>query len=269
MKIGIVGITGRMGRAIANLAINNEITDLVCGITRPDDDLIGKDIGVIMALDNIGVNVSSDFEELFIKSDVVIDFSTPEITLKCAELARKYKKNLVSGTTGLNEEQKQQLSKYAQGTVIVWSSNMSVGINLLFNLSQDIASILHDDYDAEILEMHHNKKVDAPSGTALSLGEAVATGRGLDFGEVNRKTRDGIVGARQKNEIGFASLRGGDVIGDHTVIFASNGDRIEISHKASNRDIYAKGAIRAAIWSIGKEDGFYSMRDVISSNNNL
>jgi 4-hydroxy-tetrahydrodipicolinate reductase len=264
MKIGIVGITGRMGNAIARLAIDNEITDLSYGLTRSDDPLIGKDIGQILSLDEVGIKISDSFEDLFDKSDVIIDFSTPEVTLQCAKLAKKYKKNLVSGTTGLNEEQKQQLAKYAQDTIIVWSSNMSVGVNLLFNLSQEIASILRDDYDAEILEMHHNKKVDAPSGTALSLGEAVATGRGLDFGEVSRKTRDGIIGVRQKNEIGFASLRGGDVIGDHTVIFASDGDRIEISHKASSRDIYAKGAIRAAIWSVGKDNGFYSMRDVIS-----
>lgn len=265
MKIGIIGVTGRMGRAIAKLAIENPMTDVVGGIAKSDDILIGKDIGEIIGLEKIGAVVSSNIEELFKNAEVVIDFSAPEITLKCANLASKYNKVLVSGTTGLNDEEKQILAKEANNCVIIWSSNMSVGVNLLFNLSQEVAAILHDDYDVEILEMHHNQKVDAPSGTALSLGEAVAKGRGLDFGEVSRKTRDGIVGKREKNEIGFASLRGGDVIGDHTVIFAGNGERIELTHKASNRDIYARGAIRAAIWSQGKKNGFYSMRDVISS----
>lgn len=265
MKVGIVGVTGRMGRAVAKLVNENAITDVSYGITKSDDQLIGKDVGEILGLDKIGANIGDDFEELFKSSDVVIDFSTPQITLKCAKLAVKHKKTLISGTTGLTENEKQTLGKLAQDTVIIWSSNMSIGVNLLFNLSQEVAAILHDDYDVEILEMHHNQKVDAPSGTALSLGEAVAKGRGLDFGEVSRKTRDGIIGKRDKNEIGFASLRGGDVIGDHTVIFAGNGERIELAHKASNREIYARGAIRAAIWSDGKTNGFYSMRDVISS----
>ncbi len=263
MKIGIVGITGRMGKSVARLVIENEITDVAGGITKSDDELLGKDIGQILGLEKLGVEISDDLDDLFQKSDVIIDFSTPDITLSCANLAAKHKKTLVSGTTGLKEEEKQKLVKSANDTVIIWSSNMSIGINLLFNLSQEVAQILHDDYDVEILEMHHNQKVDAPSGTALSLGEAVAKGRNLDFGEVSRKTRDGIIGKREKNEIGFASLRGGDVIGDHSVIFAGNGERIELTHKASNRDIYARGAIRAAIWSQGKDNGFYSIRDVI------
>ena len=264
MKVGIVGITGRMGQSVARMVIENNITDVVCGVTKSDDPLIGKDIGNILGLEDINVNVSSDFDELFKNSEVVIDFSSPQITLKCAALASKYKTALISGTTGLTESEKQQIANLAQDTVIVWSSNMSIGINLLFNLSQQVASILHSDYDVEILEMHHNQKVDAPSGTALSLGESVAKGRGLDFGEVSRKTRDGIIGKRGQNEIGFASLRGGDVIGDHTVIFAGDGERIELTHKASNRNIYAKGALRAAIWSEGQKNGFYSMKDVIS-----
>ena len=140
---------------------------------------------------------------------------------------------------------------------------MSIGINLLMNLAEEVAKTLHSDFDAEILEMHHRNKVDSPSGTALSLGKAVAKGRGLDFGEVSRKTRDGIIGKRSDNEIGFAALRGGDVIGDHTVIFAGPGERIELTHKASNRDIYANGALRAAVWSVDKDRGFYTMQDVL------
>jgi 4-hydroxy-tetrahydrodipicolinate reductase len=140
---------------------------------------------------------------------------------------------------------------------------MSIGVNLLMNLAEQVAQTLHSDYDAEIFEMHHRDKIDAPSGTALCLGEAVAKGRGLNFGEVSRKSRDGIIGKRETNEIGFCALRGGDVIGDHSVIFAGNGERIELTHKASNRDIYAAGALRAAIWSNGKPQGFYSMQDVL------
>jgi 4-hydroxy-tetrahydrodipicolinate reductase len=263
MKIGIVGITGRMGRSVARLVIDNDITDISGAIAKAGDTLIGQDVGEILGQKKINIKISDDFEELFIKSDVIIDFSAPDIAIKCAKLAAKYKKTLVSGTTGLNAKQKEELAKLANDTVIIWSSNMSIGVNLLFSLSEDISRILNDGYDVEILEMHHNKKVDAPSGTALSLGEAVAKGRGYDFGEVSRRTRDGIIGPRQKGEIGFASLRGGDVIGDHTVIFAGSGERLEISHKASNRDIYAHGAIRASIWSEGKANGLYSMKDVI------
>ncbi len=267
MKIGITGINGRMGKTIVKSLGENEFTDLAFGSVRKGSSLIGKDIGEIVGFDKNGILASDDLEQMFDKCDAVIDFSSPELTLECAKLAAKHKKILVSGTTGITESQKQQLAGFSANCVIIWSSNMSIGVNLLINLSEKVAKILHNDYDAEIFEMHHNNKVDAPSGTALSLGEAIAKGRGLNFGEVCRKTRDGIIGKREKNEIGFSSLRGGDVIGDHTVIFAGIGERIELSHKASNRDIYARGAIRAAIWGSGKKNNqgnrLYSMRDVL------
>lgn len=263
MKIGIIGISGKMGRACVRAVFENELTDVAGGLVRSDSNLKGKDIGEAVGLEKVGVVASDNLEELFQNSDAVIDFSNPALTLESAKLASKHKKILVSGTTGFTEAQKQQLASYAVEAQIVWSANMSVGVNLLIALSEKIAKILHDDFDAEVLEMHHREKIDAPSGTALALGEAIAKGRGLNFGEVSRKTREGMVGKRSKTEIGFASLRGGDVIGDHTVIFAGIGERVELSHKASNRDIYARGALRACIWASGQKPGFYSMRDVL------
>lgn len=264
MKIGVTGIAGRMGGTICNLILENNIIELGAGLEKADKNLDGKDLGEFLGKEKIGVKITSDLDKFVSNCDAIIDFSAPQLTLECAKRAAKMKKILVSGTTGFSEEEKQQLISYGEGAVIIWSSNMSIGVNLLINLAQKVAGILHDDYDAEIFEMHHRHKVDAPSGTALSLGEAVAKGRGLNFGEVSRKTRDGIVGKRQKNEIGFCALRGGDVIGDHSVIFAGEGERIELTHKASNRIIYAQGAIRAAIWGSNQKAGFYSMRDVLS-----
>ena len=187
------------------------------------------------------------------KNDVI------ELAKKCGE----QKKILVCGTTGFLENEKHQFGSHASQTVIVWSSNMSLGVNLLMNLAEKVGHILHDDFDVEIVEMHHREKTDAPSGTALSLGAAVAQGRGTTLQKSAVMARIGKDSARQKGEIGFASLRGGDVIGDHSIIFAGIGERIELTHKASNRDIFAKGALRAAIWGSAKEPGFYSMRDVL------
>jgi len=264
MKIGIIGITGRMGQSVAKAVLANDLNDISAGLVRLGSNLVGQDLGKIIGGENLGVNATDNLEELIKNSDVVIDFSNPDLSMQAAGLSSKHNKILVCGTTGLSDEQKLQLKHYAQNCVIVWSSNMSIGVNLLMNLSEQVAKILHSDYDVEIFEMHHRNKVDAPSGTALSLGEAVARGRNLNFGEVCRKTREGIVGKRAENEIGFCALRGGDVIGDHSVIFAGNGERVELVHKASNRDIYAVGAIRAAIWAEGKASGLYNMQNVLS-----
>lgn len=263
MKIGITGINGRMGTQIAQLVHKNDITEIAFGLVDKKLGLDGQTIGEITGIKDLNLKASSDIDGLFQKSDAVIDFSAPELSILCAKKAAKYGKIFICGTTGFTEKQKQHLHEAAAKTQIIYSTNMSIGINLLTNLTEKVAKILHEDYDAEIIEMHHRYKKDAPSGTALSLGEAVATGRGLNFGEVARKTRDGITGERTKSEIGFATLRGGDVIGDHSVIFAGDGERVELTHKASNRIIYAKGAIRAAIWASGQKNGLYSMRDVL------
>ncbi|MFT6105997.1 MAG: 4-hydroxy-tetrahydrodipicolinate reductase [Rickettsiales bacterium] len=263
MKIGIIGISGRMGKSVAKATLKNDLNDISSGLVRMGSDLVGKDIGKIINDEYLGVNATDNLEELVKDSEVIIDFSKPELSLQLAQLVEKYQKTMVCGTTGFSENEKDTLKNHAKNCLIIWSSNMSIGVNLLMNLAEQVARTLHSDYDAEIFEMHHRDKVDAPSGTALSLGEAVAKGRGLNFGEVSRRSRDGIIGKRVENEIGFSALRGGDVIGDHSVIFAGSGERIELTHKASNRDIYATGALRAAIWSKGKPQGFYTMQDVL------
>jgi len=264
MKIGITGITGRMGRTIATLASQDPITELSPALIRQGSGQEGVDLGEFLGFETSGVKMTSDIDQFINSCEAVIDFSSPALSLEIAAKCAAAKKVLVCGTTGFSDAEKQRFASYAKDTVIIWSSNMSLGVNLLMNLAEKVAGILHDDFDIEIVEMHHKNKVDAPSGTALSLGAAVAKGRGVDLQVVGKTTRSGKEAKREKGEIGFAALRGGDVIGDHTVIFAGDGERIELTHKASNRDIYAKGAIRAAIWGSAKQPGFYSMRDVLN-----
>lgn len=263
MKIGVTGISGRMGRVIAELVLADSIAELSSGFVRQGNNFDGMDLGEFLGQEKIGHNITSNLDHFFKSCDAIIDFSSPAFSLECAKRAAENGKILVCGTTGFSEEEKQKLAEYSKQCVIIWSSNMSVGVNLLFSLAEKVAAILRDDYDVEIVEMHHKNKVDAPSGTALSLGAAVAKGRGVDFESVARMSRVGSDAKREKGEIGFAALRGGDVIGDHTVIFASEGERIELTHKATNRNVFALGAVRAAIWGSGQKPGFYLMRDVL------
>jgi len=193
----------------------------------------------------------------------VIDFTRPEFTLELAAKAAKTKTPLISGTTGLDAKAHEKLEAFAQKIPIVWSPNMSVGVNLLMTLVARAAAILDEGYDIEVLEMHHRQKVDAPSGTALALGRAAAAGRNVDFDTYAVLSREGITGERATGTIGFATLRGGQVIGDHSVIFAGESDRIELTHKSQSRDIYAEGAVRAALWATDQAPGFYSMKDVL------
>lgn len=264
MKIGITGINGKMGRTIATAVLQDQIVELGSALVRQGSDLAGQNLGEFLGFDKSSAKITDNLNEFIQNSDAIIDFSSPALSLEVAAKCAEFKKVLVCGTTGLSEGEKQKFAAFAKSTTIIWSSNMSVGVNLLMNLVEKVAGILHDDFDAEIFEMHHKDKVDAPSGTALSLGAAVAQGRGVDLQKVGKTARSGKEAKRQKGEIGFCALRGGDVIGDHSVIFAGDGERIELTHKASNREIFAKGAIRAAIWGSGKESGFYSMRDVLS-----
>ena len=264
MKIGVSGITGRMGLTIANLVEQDAIAHLTSGLVREGSSQDKKDLGTFLGLEESGYKITSNLDEFVKSCDAVIDFTSPSLSLEIAKKCAEHKKVLVCGTTGFSDQEKQQFASYAKDAVIIWSSNMSLGVNLLLNLAEKVAGILHDDFDIEIVEMHHKNKMDAPSGTALSLGAAVAKGRDVDLQIVGKTTRSGKDAKRQKGEIGFAALRGGDVIGDHTVIFAGDGERVELTHKASNRDIFAKGAIRAAIWGSVKQAGFYSMRDVLA-----
>jgi 4-hydroxy-tetrahydrodipicolinate reductase len=264
MKIGISGITGRMGRTIASLVLQDSVVELFSALVRQNSGQENEDLGEFLGFEKSGTKMTSDLNFFVQNCDAIIDFSSPALSLEIAKKCAEFGKILVCGTTGFSDAEKQQFSSFAKEAVIIWSANMSLGINLLMNLAEKAAHVLHDDFDAEILEMHHKNKIDAPSGTALLLGAAIAQGRGVDLKTVGIMGRKGKEAKREKGEIGFAALRGGDVIGDHSVIFAGDGERIELTHKASNRDIYAKGAIRAAIWGSAKQPGFYSMRDVLN-----
>lgn len=250
-----------MGQALIRALSDHKSLKLVaCGALDAKD--------TIRALEQSGLGfatnmVSENAADLF-KANAVIDFTSPENTVVLASLAAKQKKILVSGTTGLNAKQKDALIDAGKSTQVIWSSNMSVGVNVLMALVEQTAARLGTDYDLEITEMHHKHKVDSPSGTALSLGEAAAKGRHVNLNDVAVKSRDGIVGARKVGSIGFTALRGGDVIGDHSVIFAGTGETLTLSHHAGNRDIFALGALRACEWAADKSAGFYTMRDVIA-----
>ncbi len=264
MKIAILGCAGRMGRTLLKETLDTEGCTLAGGLEPKGGLHLGTDIGVLAGEGEIGIAVTDDLETLAGAADALIDFTTPAATITAAEACARHKTVHIIGTTGLTAKQQEQLERYAKETPIVFAPNMSVGVNLLAVLAEKVAAALSaTDFDIEVLEMHHNQKVDAPSGTALLLGRAAADGRGVALSDVARYTREGNTGARKKGEIGFATLRGGDVIGDHTVMFAGAGERIELTHKASSRAIYARGALRAAKWANGKKPGLYSMKDVL------
>ncbi len=263
-KIGIVGCDGRMGQMLVREVLDTEGVALAGGVERSESDAVGRDLGELVGRGRNGLAVGLDSKTLFEQADAVIDFTAPAAAIEHARLAAETRTALVVGTTGLSAEQEAALREAAARTAVVWAPNMSVGVNVLLSLVEQVAAALDPTtYDIEIVEMHHRHKVDAPSGTALGLGRAAALGRGVKLEDVWCKSRDGHTGARPAGEIGFATLRGGDVVGDHTVIFAAEGERIEITHKASSRQIFAKGAVRAARWAHGKPPGLYSMRDVL------
>ncbi len=263
MKIGITGCAGRMGKMLLHRVLTNKECELSGGSERRESGFIGRDIGEVIGIRPLGISVTSYPFELFEASDAVLDFTAPQATIEHAKIAAETGKILIVGTTGLSTEQKELLKKCAQKTVIVAAPNMSIGINLLFSLVRQAASILDPSYDIEILEMHHRNKADAPSGTALGLGNAAAQGRETSLKDTACYERYGNTGVRPVGEIGFAALRGGDVIGDHSVIFAGSGERLELTHKASSREIFADGAIKAALWAKNKPTGLYSMQDVL------
>lgn len=263
MKIGITGISGRMGREIANLVEQDPIAQLSSGLVRQGNTFDGVDLGEFLGNEKNNRKITSNIDEFFQNCDAVIDFSSPALSLLCAQKAANYSKIMVCGTTGFSDDEKNKLVEYSKNCVIIWSSNMSVGVNLLAGLVEKVSAILREDYDIEIVEMHHRNKVDSPSGTALSLGAAAAKGRNVNLKDSGVMSRVGTNIKRKKGEIGFAALRGGDVVGDHSVIFAGDGERIELSHKASQRSVFASGAVRAAIWGSSKKSGFYMMKDVL------
>lgn len=264
LKIGIAGCAGMMGQTLIRRVISTPGVDLAAGTVRPDNKALGQEVGSLIEVSTPGLKLISDPEELVSKSDAVIDFTTPEYSLKLAELAGFYKRTLICGTTGLKDSGIAILKKYITTARIVCSPNMSIGVNLLLSLIEKVASILPpEDCDIEIDEMHHKLKVDAPSGTALTLGAAAARGRKAQLSDLRCDYQHSALGARKQGAIGFSVRRGGDVVGDHTVTFAMLGERLELAHKSSSRDIYASGAIRAALWAKNMPPGFYTMKDVL------
>ncbi len=263
LNIGVVGAGGRMGRMLVEVITTTDGGRLAAASEAGGADTLGKDAGVLAGLDPLGVAVTDDTEGLFEAVDVVVDFTAPAATAAHADLAAAHGTALVVGTTGLNGDEEARLQAAADTTAIVWAPNMSLGVNLLFALTEQVARALQDDWDIEIVEMHHKHKVDAPSGTALGLGQAAARGRGVELDDVSQRVRDGHTGARRQGDIGFATLRGGNVVGDHSVIFATEGERIELTHKVGDRAIFARGAVRAALWTRDRAPGLYSMYDVL------
>jgi 4-hydroxy-tetrahydrodipicolinate reductase len=263
VRIGVIGCGGRMGRMLVAEVYSTEGCRLGGGAEAPNSPLIGRDIGELAGIGPVGLAATSDRAALFAASDAVIDFSTPAASLAHAQLAAALGKALVIGTTGLDAEQEAAVRQAARNAPILMSANMSLGVNLLLALVERVAGRLGPDYDIEILEMHHRGKVDAPSGTALALGQAAARGRGIVLELHSARGRDGITGTRRDGDIGFASLRGGDVVGDHTVTFAGLGERLELTHRASSRQLFARGAVRAACWIVGKPPGLYGIKDVL------
>ena len=262
LKIAIAGCCGRMGQTLVKAVLATPGVVLVAGSERP-----GFDEKVVNAyLESAGCKhlfVTSNPSLLAEEADVILDFTSPESTLELAKAAAKLKRIHIVGTTGFNDVQRRELSLYAQEARIVQSGNFSIGVNLLEKLVEKTAHLLDDSYDIEIFEMHHKHKKDAPSGTALMLGEAAAKGRNVHLAEKKIVSRDGITGERQPGGIGFSVARGGDVVGVHQVMFAGTGEVIEIKHQGFSRDIYATGALRAAFWAQGQKPGLYSMKDVL------
>lgn len=266
MKIGIVGAAGRMGQMLVRQIGETEGCVVAGATEQPGSGAIGRDAGAVAGVGEAGVAITDDAASMIAGVDAVIDFTAPDASVQHAELAAQAGAAIVIGTTGMGPGHMESLQRAARHVPVFFAPNMSLGVNLLMALVERVARTLDDSYDIEIVEMHHRHKVDAPSGTALGLGRAAAAGRGVSLDEVGRLSREGHSGARPRGEIGFATLRGGDVVGDHTVCFAADGERIELTHKASGRQIYAAGAVRAALWTKGRAPGLYSMKDVLGIN---
>ena len=263
VRIGVIGCAGRRGRSNLQEGLATPGAELAGGVERPGSPALGQDLGVLIGQEPLGRLVGDDAEALIAGAQVVLEFSPPEATLANAERCARLGCAHVIGTTGLDAEQARRLRDCAARVPIVWAPNMSVGVNLLLGLVEEVARTLDPAYDVEILEMHHRHKVDAPSGTALALGRAAARGREVELARVAARARDGITGARPAGEIGFAVLRGGDVVGDHRVVFAGLGERLELAHIATDRRIYSAGAIRAALWVAAQPPGLYGMAEVL------
>ncbi|WXL26925.1 4-hydroxy-tetrahydrodipicolinate reductase [Ectopseudomonas mendocina] len=265
-RIAVMGAAGRMGKTLIEAVQLADSASLTAAIDRADSSLVGADVGELVAQGKMGVHLSGDLNAVLDQFDVLIDFTHPSVTLKNLEICRQAGKAMVIGTTGFTPQEKELLAEAGKQIPIVFAANFSVGVNLCLKLLDTAARVLGDDVDIEIIEAHHRHKVDAPSGTALRMGEVVANALGRDLQKVAVYGREGQTGARERETIGFATVRAGDVVGDHTVLFAAEGERVEITHKASSRMTFAKGAVRAALWLQSREAGLYDMQDVLGLN---
>ena len=263
IRIAVSGVSGRMGRTLVEACHRGRGLRLAVALDRPGSPALGQDAGELTGLGRLGVAIGDDLRAALNDFDVLVDFTRPEAALDYLEICRAAGKKLVIGTTGFDAAGKERIAAAGRDAAIVFAPNMSVGVNLSLKLLDLAARVLGDEVDIEIIEAHHRYKVDAPSGTALRMGEVVAAALGRDLRDCAVYGREGVTGERQRSTIGFATVRGGDIVGDHTVLFAGDGERVEITHKASSRMTFAQGALRAALWLEGKESGLYDMQDVL------
>jgi len=267
IRIAVVGASGRMGQSLIKAATLAGKATLAAAVSRPESLAIGKDAGELAGISAIGVKVIDDLTVVIDQFDVLIDFTRPDASMAFIEICRQAGKKLVIGTTGYSEAQKTLIAKAANDVAIVMAPNMSVGVNLSLKLLEMAAKVMGEYTDIEIIEAHHRYKIDAPSGTALRMGEVVATTLGRDLKDCAIYGREGNTGERDKKTIGFSTIRAGDIVGEHTVMFADDGERLEITHKATSRMTFANGAVRAAVWLKDKQNGLYDMQDVLALKN--
>ena len=263
IKVAVTGAAGRMGGRIITLITEAEGLEVAGAIEMAGHARLGDDAGYVAGCGDLGVAITDSLDQGLASADVLIDFTWPEVTIGNAEVCARLGKAMVVGTTGLNPEQREVIKRVAQSSPVVFAPNMSVGVNVCFKLLKDMAKTLGEGFDVEIVELHHNKKKDSPSGTAVRMGEIVADALDRNYNEVANYHREGMCGERSQEEIGMQTVRGGDIVGEHTVYFIGMGERIELTHRAMSRDMFARGAVRAAGWLAEKPVGLYDMQDVL------
>jgi 4-hydroxy-tetrahydrodipicolinate reductase len=263
VRVAVPGAAGKMGRMILKVISETPSAELVAAVERPGSALLGQDAGLVAGIGELGVVIRSELDDALANADVIIDFTAPTATAWTVSRAAEHEVGVVIGTTGLGEAEKRAVWHASETIPIVLSANMSLGVNVLFGLIAQAARALGDDYDVEVVELHHRQKKDAPSGTALAMASVLAEALERDLGKVARYGREGQVGARSTDEIGVLAVRGGDIVGEHTAYFCGLGERLEITHRASSRETFARGAVRAAEWLRDRDPGLYDMQDVL------
>ena len=263
IKVAVTGAAGRMGGRIVSLVTESAGLEVSAAVEMAGHPKVGEDAGYVAGCGDLGVPITDDLEQALAGADILVDFTWPEVTLANARVCAELGKSIVVGTTGLDPEQRAAITRIAERIPVVFAPNMSVGVNVCFKLLKDMASTLGEGFDIEIVELHHNKKKDSPSGTAVRMGEIVADELGRDYRKVANYHREGMCGERTAEEIGMQTVRGGDIVGEHTVYFIGMGERIELTHRAMSRDMFARGAVRAAAWLGGRPAGLYDMQDVL------